>query len=321
MRTLYAEAARPLAPEGPRPTSSAMPPALEFENVVKRFGDRRALDGVSFQVEPGEVFGLLGPNGAGKTTLIRLALDILRPDEGVVRLLGEDVRDVDHDRVAYLPEERGLYRREKVRDVLAYLARLKGVAPREARRRAGMWLERVGLSEVAHKRVDQLSKGMSQKAQIAASLVADPELAILDEPFSGLDPVHVGEVLLILRERQDAGRTTVLSTHLMNRVEAVCDRVALLHQGRRVRYGTVGDIRGAQSGVTVRVSGSLPDVEGVVDAVAGPGGHRLTLSAPPAEVLARLLAAGAEVLCWEIERPSLEDVFVSVVAGQDEDAS
>lgn len=210
-----------------------------------------ALDDVSFAVRRGEVFGLLGPNGAGKTTLIRLALDILRPDAGEVRLLGASVKTADHDRIAYLPEERGLYRQQRVLDVMVYLAQLKGLSRAEARSRAMRWLERIGLTDVARRKVEQLSKGMSQKVQIAASLVADPELAILDEPFSGLDPLHVEHVLELIAERRAAGQTTILSTHLMNRVEDLCDRMVLMNAGRVVLDGTIDDIRGAHANRTI----------------------------------------------------------------------
>lgn len=294
-----------------------MPAALELTEVHKAFGTKVALSGVSFSVGEGEVFGLLGPNGAGKTTIIRLALDILRADAGEVRLLGDPVKRADHDRVAYLPEERGLYRRERLVDVLAYLARLKGVSRGEARERALSWLGKVDLAEHANKRVDQLSKGMSQKAQIAATLVADPELAILDEPFSGLDPLHVSQVLELIRERRAAGRTTVLSTHRMDRVEAVCDRVVILSAGRVVRYGSLEAIRSEHPATEVRVEldGAIEGVPGVVGLLETSDGTVLSLApgADPADVLAALVEAGVSVARFEPVRPSVEAIFVSAV--------
>ena len=173
--------------------------------MTKRFGRHTALNGVSLDVEPGEVFGLLGPNGAGKTTLIRIGLDILRADEGDVRLFGAPVGRDSLDRTAYLPEERGVYRRAKVQELLAYLGKLKGMRRGEAERAAADWLNRVGLSHVAQQRVESLSKGMTQKVQIAACLMSDPELCILDEPFSGLDPVNVALVTGIIEERRASG--------------------------------------------------------------------------------------------------------------------
>ena len=216
---------------------------LAYRGVCKRFGRHTALADVSLDVEPGEVFGLLGPNGAGKTTLIRVGLDILRPDEGEVQLFGEAPRREALDRTAYLPEERGVYRRAKVRRLLEYLGRLKGMARVEAKNAAGRWLERVGLGGVAEQRVESLSKGMTQKVQIAACLMSEPELCVLDEPFSGLDPVNVALVTELIEERRACGRTTVLSTHMMHQVEALCDRVALVHQGHLVVYGELDEIR------------------------------------------------------------------------------
>lgn len=216
---------------------------LAYRGVTKRFGQHTALDQVSLEVEPGEVFGLLGPNGAGKTTLIRIGLDILRADEGEVLIFGEPPRRESLDRAAYLPEERGVYRRAKVRELLEYLGKLKGMARPAAREATDRWLERVGLARVAHQRVESLSKGMTQKVQIAACLMSEPELCVLDEPFSGLDPVNVALITDLIGERRAQGRTTVLSTHMMHQVEALCDRVAMVHQGRLVVYGKLDDVR------------------------------------------------------------------------------
>lgn len=216
---------------------------LAYDRVVKTYGRHVALAEVGFTVEKGEVFGLLGPNGAGKTSLIRLALDIVRPDSGGVRVFGEAPTAGTLDRVSYLPEERGLYRKQRVIDVLVYLGELKGLSRPEARSRAADWLRRIGLPEVASLRVEALSKGMSQKVQIAAALLTDPELAILDEPFSGLDPMNARLVDDVIADRRDRGLTTVLSSHQMDRVESLCDRIVVLHRGRIVLEGPVASIR------------------------------------------------------------------------------
>ncbi|MBW2465157.1 MAG: ATP-binding cassette domain-containing protein, partial [Deltaproteobacteria bacterium] len=200
---------------------------LGFEDVHKSYGDFHALRGISLEVRRGEVFGLLGPNGAGKTTLIRIALDIIRPDRGLVTLFGRALDRDDLDRVTYLPEERGLYQRQRVIDVMAYFAQLKGLSRVEALRRAGLWLEKVGLAGHERDRVDRLSKGMGQKVQIASTLLPEPDLCVLDEPFSGLDPVNVQLVKDLIVERRDRGQATILSTHMMNQVDALCDRVAM----------------------------------------------------------------------------------------------
>lgn len=220
---------------------------LAYDRVVKTYGPNVALDGVGFAVEKGEIFGLLGPNGAGKTSLIRLALDIIRPDSGTVRVFDRAPTAGTLDRVSYMPEERGLYRKQRVLDVLVYLGELKGLTRSDARGRAHDWLRRIGLPEVADRRVESLSKGMSQKIQIAAALLTDPELAILDEPFSGLDPVNARLVDEVIAERRARGLTTVLSSHQMDRVEALCDRIVLLHRGRVLLEGPVATLRAAHA--------------------------------------------------------------------------
>lgn len=239
---------------------------LVYERVTKTYGAKVALDGVSLHVDEGEVFGLLGPNGAGKTSLIRLALDIVRPDAGIVRVFGEAPSARVLERVSYLPEERGLYKKARVLEVLEYLGELKGLTRRDARARAMRWLERLGLERVARDRVESLSKGMSQKIQIAAALLSDPPLAILDEPFSGLDPVNARLVTDILVERRSAGLTTILSTHQMERAEDLCSRVALVNLGHVLFEGTVADVRAAHA-----EDDHVPSLETVfVESVARP---------------------------------------------------
>src|SRR3954463_16395135 len=233
-------------------------PIVAFERLTKSYGQTPALQGVSFNVEQGEIFGLLGPNGAGKSTLMRILMDIIRPDEGSVLTFGHPRTRDDLDRLGYLPEERGLYTKLTVIDVMTYFGALKGLARPEARRRALEWLEKVELPHVASWRVDRLSKGMSQKVQIAAALLSDPDLCILDEPTTGLDPVNVHLVQDLLLERRRAGRSTILSTHHMNQVEALCDRVALINKGQLMVYGTVDDVRRQHSLPEVRVHAAAP---------------------------------------------------------------
>ncbi len=218
-------------------------PALSCQNVRKAFDGKVAVQDISFEVHPGEVFGLLGPNGAGKTTFIRMAMDILRPDTGSVTILGRSSTDADSDRVGYLPEERGLYRRQKVLDVLDYFGRLKGLRGPAVKQAARAALERVDLGSWADRKVQDLSKGMQQKVQIAATLLHDPELVILDEPFAGLDPVNVRVVKDMIQERRARGRTVILSAHQMDMVEQLCDRIAMIHQGRLVLYGRLEEIK------------------------------------------------------------------------------
>jgi ABC-2 type transport system ATP-binding protein len=291
---------------------------LSFRGVSKHFGDHTALEDVSLDVTPGEVFGLLGPNGAGKTTLIRIGLDILRADRGEVALFGSAPHSAALDRTAYLPEERGVYGRAKVRELLEYLGRLKGMKPPDARAAADAWLNRVGLSRVARDRVESLSKGMTQKVQIAACLMTEPELCVLDEPFSGLDPVNVQLVTDLIEERRRNGRTTVLSTHMMHQVEALCDRVALLHQGRLVVYGPLDDIRRRYSPheVLVWTSTNLASL-GVHAMQSKTGGWRVQLPAAstPAGYLHELVQRGVVIDRYEPLVARMDDIFVSLVSG------
>ncbi|RMH19517.1 MAG: ATP-binding cassette domain-containing protein [Acidobacteria bacterium] len=293
---------------------------LIFDHVHKRYGDTVALDGVSLEVEAGEVFGLLGPNGAGKTTLIRILMDVIRPDRGTISLFGQRHRRSHLERVGYLPEERGLYVKHKVLEVMTYLGALKGLRRAEARRRSLAWLERLELAHTARWKIERLSKGMSQKVQIAASLLGDPELAVLDEPFSGLDPVNVRLVETLIEERRAAGHATILSTHQMDRVEALCDRVAMIHRGRRVVYGPVGEVRRRYSLPEVRIESPdpLPALPGVErSAREGDGAYRLLLAGDvePQAVLAELVRQGVRVDRFERVLAPMEDIFIRVVEG------
>lgn len=292
---------------------------LAYRGVSKRFGQHTALEDVSLEVSPGEVFGLLGPNGAGKTTLIRIGLDILRADRGEVTLFGAPVSTEALDRTAYLPEERGVYRRAKVRELLQYLGRLKGLTRERAREAADDWLHRVGLSRVAMQRIESLSKGMTQKVQIAACLMTDPELCVLDEPFSGLDPVNVALVTDLIEERRARGRTTVLSTHMMHQVEALCDRVALVHRGRLMVYGRLDEIRRRYSPneVVIWTAANLLAL-GLPATQHGAGGWRVELppTETPAGYLSELVRNGVPVDRYEPLVARMDEIFVTLVGGR-----
>ena len=277
-----------------------------------------ALRGVSFEIHQGEVFGLLGPNGAGKTTLIRILLDIIRPDSGSVTIFGQPFHRDHLNRINYLPEERGLYRKQKVLDVLTYFGALKGLTRAEAKNRSLQWLERVGLPEVADWRVERLSRGMSQKVQIASALLPNPELCVLDEPFSGLDPVNLRLVEDLIGERRKSGQTTILSTHQMNLVETLCDRLGMIHQGRLMVYGEVEQVRQRYSlpEVRVQLGGPLPSLEGIADLVQEDETTwrlRLADGTRPEEILASLVGAGTGVERFEKVLAPMEDIFVRVV--------
>ena len=206
--------------------------SILVEHIAKKFGDQIAVDDVSFAVESGEIFGLLGPNGAGKTTTIRIILDIFKPDAGKVVVFGGAMNEEKKERVGYLPEDRGLYQDIPLERCLVYLATLKGLSESEAHQRIGTYLERFDLAEHKRKKIKELSKGMQQKAQLISTLVHRPELVIIDEPFSGLDPVNTQMVKDLLIEERNRGVTIVMSTHQMHQVEELCDRLVLIHQGK-----------------------------------------------------------------------------------------
>jgi ABC-2 type transport system ATP-binding protein len=290
-------------------------PALEVRGVTKAYGTKVAVDSVSFAVGRGEIFGLLGPNGAGKSTLIRMVMDILRPDTGEIRVL--DAPPGVNERVGYLPEERGLYQRQRVGEVLQFLGELKGLERHVAIRRVDQYLDRVGLLETKKKRMRELSKGMQQKVQLAAVLLTEPDLMILDEPFEGLDPVNRVLVTDLMKEVASRGATIVLSSHRMDQVEAMCRSVFLIHQGKGLLSGEVHEIqeRYADNSVLLvsdRDLGGHPAV-----ARTEPKGAAVKVwlkeGEAPEKFLAGLLADGAKIRRYERALPSMDEIFVRVV--------
>jgi ABC-2 type transport system ATP-binding protein len=295
------------------------PIPVVVDRVTKRFDKTLALDEVSLEIRQGEIFGLLGPNGAGKTTLIRTILDIIRPDSGRVEIFGRAFQSSDRDRIGYLPEERGLYARERVSSVLEYLAGLKGLTAAAARTAANRWLGRFEMADVAGMKIEQLSKGNQQKLQIAASLVAGPAVAVLDEPLSGLDPVSARLANTVIADYAAAGHTVVLSTHQMGLVEALCSRVFMIARGRSVLYGALRDIKREYSSHAVRVRSSAaydacPFVTRVENGGTSeqPANVHLSPAAHPEEFLAWLVAHGARVEYFEQLSTPLEEIFVTV---------
>jgi len=290
---------------------------LQVRNVVKSYDGRAVVNRVSFEVQPGEIFALLGPNGAGKTTLIRMITDILRPDSGEILLEGHPIGSDRRARIAYLPEERGLYRKVPVIEALAYYGELKGMGSRPARAAAAQLLARFGLDSWAKKQVQALSKGMQQKLQLCTALIGDPRLLILDEPFSGLDPLNVQLFEDVLSERRKAGSTVLLSTHQMNKVEQLCDRALIINRGHMVMYGPVRDLRRQYAEHAVLVEGGVipSTIPGVSRTEAANGATKLVLEreAGPASVLRALVNAGVAVESYTLAEPPLEDIFVHVV--------
>ena len=294
-------------------------PVIEVEHVSKCFGATKAVEDISFIVERGEIFALLGPNGAGKTTTIRLMLGIFEPENGRVSILGGPMQESKKDRIGYMPEERGLYQDIPLERVLIYLASLKGVDIAQARRRTAQYLERFDLCEHKHKAVKELSKGMQQKAQIIATLLHEPELVIIDEPFSGLDPVNTLMVKDLLIELHRKGVTVLMSTHQMHQVEELCDRILLIDHGRPVLYGDLDGIRKQYAGnaVLVRSPGDLPEISGASLLEQRNGLSRIALSpqVTPQQVLHYLIDQGVILEQFEIARPTLDEIFIRVVQG------
>jgi ABC-2 type transport system ATP-binding protein len=299
--------------------------AIQIENIVKQFGSLRAVDDVTFSVEPGELFGLLGPNGAGKTTIIRIVLDIFKPDSGKVSILGGAMTEEKKDHIGYLPEERGLYQDIRLEQALAYLASLKGLTGPEARRRLDEYLERFDLAQHRKKKVKELSKGMQQKAQLIATFIHHPELVIIDEPFSGLDPVNTQMVKDLMKEQRQNGVTMVMCTHQMNQVEELCDRLVLINQGKVVLYGRLQEIQRqfASHEVSVKPVDNLPaEIPGVEARQTQNGSTLLRLSqgVSPQVVLRSLVESGTALEKFEIAVPTLDEIFIEVVQGESKSA-
>jgi ABC-2 type transport system ATP-binding protein len=297
---------------------------LELDGLTRRFGDVVALDDLTFSVAPGRMFGFVGPNGAGKTTAMRIVLGVLDPDAGAVRWNGAPIDAATRARFGYMPEERGLYPKMRVRDEVIYFARLHGLGPRQAAAAADRWIERLGLTERAADRVETLSLGNQQRVQLSVALVHDPEVLVLDEPFSGLDPVGVDVMSGVLRERADAGVPVVFSSHQLELVERLCEDVAIVVRGRIVASGAVAELRdrgrGEAEQVRVRVEGDgdgrwLAGVPGAELAETGPRGLlvRLAPGSEPDAVLDAARSAGT-VTHFSLERPTLSDLFRAAVS-------
>jgi ABC-2 type transport system ATP-binding protein len=292
--------------------------AVEIENVSKSFGPVRAVADLSLAVPKGSIYGFIGPNGSGKTTTLRMILDIFRPDIGTIRVLGAPLAGPQTDRVGYLPEERGLYRRMKVRDLIQFYGGLK--SGRNLRAETDHWLERFGLIDCANRKIEALSKGMSQKVQFIAAVVFGPELLILDEPFSGLDPVNAEVIRTAVLDLRHAGATVILSTHDMRVAETLCDFICMIFQGRKVLDGTLAAIQDRHGCDTVRIRTEdgvrvLDDLEAVgVESVKDLGQIQelhLRRGTDPQAVLATLVAR-TRIRLFEIARPSLHDIFVRI---------
>ncbi|MBN1486157.1 MAG: ATP-binding cassette domain-containing protein [Anaerolineae bacterium] len=295
---------------------------VEVSHLNKSFGKVQAVKDVSFEVQAGEIFGLLGPNGAGKTTTLRMMMDIFKPNHGEISILGGRLDEEKKNRIGYMPEERGLYRELKLETVIIYLATLKGLSEAIARQRLDDWLQRFDLYEHHQKKVKELSKGMQQKAQLIATLIHNPDLIIIDEPFSGLDPVNTRLVKDIMEEQRQEGKTIIMSTHQMHQVEALCNRIVLINDGESILYGEVNAIKRDFAGDALQIAGQgdcdFTQLPGVLESRRHNGTWQITLGpeTSPQAILRRLLDSDEfKVEHFKIAEPSLEDIFVSVVKG------
>jgi ABC-2 type transport system ATP-binding protein len=295
-------------------------PALALERVSKSFGDFKAVSDLSLTVNSGRIFGLIGPNGAGKTTTIRMIVNITVPDSGRIELFGQAMRTSLQDRIGYLPEERGLYRKMKVGEQLRFFAELKDVESSNANQLIDRWLSKFQLSQWKEKRVKELSKGMQQKIQFIAAVIHDPDLLILDEPFSGLDPVNVDLMKEIIQEQKSTGKTIILSTHQMEIAERLCDDICMINKSRKVLDGKLREIRRGfgRNAVAIRcdsTNGVLNDPEMVAKVKENSDETEvlLTPTANPQILLRRLVDSGATVTKFELIEPRLHDIFIEKV--------
>ncbi len=293
---------------------------VEIHDIYKTFDGVKAVNGVSFAIPRGAIHGLLGPNGAGKTTTIRMMMRIILPDAGNIHIFGDALEAVNKARIGYLPEERGLYKKMKVADLLTFFGQIKQMERATARTKAMEWLERLDLGDYAERKAEDLSKGMQQKLQFIATVLHEPDLLILDEPFSGLDPVNTNTLKDIILEYHQKGHTVIFSTHMMDQVEKLCESICLINKGEIVLSGTLAEVKAeyGQNGVTLRFKGDgaflkeLPDVAGMND-YGNEVFLRLNPGADPARVLDEARAR-LDLQKYEVAAPSIHDIFIEKVS-------
>ena len=295
--------------------------SVVLEGVSKSFDHLMAVDDLWLKIEQGSLFGLLGPNGAGKTTAIRIILNIILPDKGMISIFGKSLSDEAKNQIGYLPEERGLYSKMKVSDMLLFLAAIKGMKPRKARESMDYWLERLDLIGWKDKKVQELSKGMQQKLQFIATILHKPDLIILDEPFFGLDPINANLLKDIILELNKEGKTIILSTHMMEKVEKLCHHICLINQGKKVLDGSLKEIKKkyGKNSVIISFNGrddflkDHPSVE-KMNSYSNYVELRLSRGADPQKILAKAME-GAAINRFEVMEPSLNEIFIELVKG------
>ena len=293
-------------------------PAVEASYIVKAFADRIAVDDLSFSVSQGEIFGLIGPNGAGKTTTIRMMMDIIKPDSGEVTIFGEKLGEATKNRLGYLPEERGLYKKLRVIDSIVYLALIKGMDKHSVMGKADVFLNQAGMLHTKRQKIEEMSKGMGQIIQFIITTIHDPQLIVLDEPFSGLDPVNTELLKDMFLELRNQGKAVILSTHQMNQVEELCDRILMVNNGRGVLYGDLAEIKSRYKGNSVFIDykGEVGEIPGVTEKRTHKGYVELLLEdkTTPKEVMAYLANRNLDIDRFEVATPSLHEIFLKEVA-------
>lgn len=293
---------------------------LHVKNVTKSFGDYKASNDISFNVEKGKIFGLLGPNGAGKTTMIRMLTNIYVPDSGSITLFGNPVGPDQQNNIGYLPEERGLYKKMKVLDQLVYFGQLKGMSKKAALDSARLWLVKLDAADYANKKVQDLSKGMSQKVQFVASLLHNPKFLILDEPFSGFDPINADLFKDIVIELREKGATIILSTHIMHQVEQLCDDICLINKGKLLLSGNVREIKKSYGKNTININfegtkdflNKLSNIEIINSTDSSAEFKLLDVNQSPNSILSEIMKF-VQIYKFEIDEPSLNEIFIDVV--------
>jgi ABC-2 type transport system ATP-binding protein len=296
--------------------------AVEVNRVFKAFAGKTVVGDLSFSVAQGEIFGLIGPNGAGKTTTIRMMLDIIKPDSGSVTILGEKLGEATKNKLGYLPEERGLYKKLSVINSITYLAALKGMSKPAVLKKAGQLLAQTGMLPHQGKKIEELSKGMAQIIQFIITIIHDPQLVVLDEPFSALDPVNTELLKRMVIDLKNQGKSVILSTHQMNQVEELCDRILMVNKGRSVLYGNLTEIKEKyrNNSILLDFEGELGDVEGVTGSRTQRDHVELMLDekTSPQQLLEQLVGRGLKIKHFEIASPPLNEIFIKVVGSDNE---
>ncbi len=292
-------------------------PVVEVNHIFKSYAGKAAVDDLSFSVSQSEIFGLIGPNGAGKTTTIRMMMDIIKPDSGSVIILGEELSEASKSKLGYLPEERGLYRKLTVMDSIIYFASLKGMDRHSAEEKANELLNQTGMLPNKKKKIEELSRGMGQIIQFIVTITHDPELIILDEPFGGLDPVNTELLKGMIVSLRNRGKSVILSTHQMNQIEELCDRILMINDGHAVLYGNLSEIKARyrSHSVFLDFEGELGQVPGVIEKRMHKGYIELILdgNTTPKQVLERLANTDIVINRYEVATPSLNEIFLEVV--------